>query len=79
MLFAHCGANADSLHASERMGSDIGTVRVVAEIFRELFFTAIRSHHARLNRYLRNRESPNQMFGLSGMIIGNRLPAGNPR
>jgi len=73
VLFANCGANADSPHASERMGSNIGTVRVVAEIFSELFFTAVRSHHARLNRDLRNRESPNQMFGLSRIIIGKRL------
>jgi hypothetical protein len=74
VLFANCGADADPLHASERMGSNIGTVRVVAEIFRELFFTAVRSHHARLNRYLRKRESPNQMFGLLRVNIGKRLP-----
>lgn len=54
MLFASCSAKADVLHTSEHMGSNIGTARVVAEVFRELFFAAVRSRDARLDRYLRN-------------------------
>jgi len=55
VLFANCSTNAELLHASEHMGSNIGTARVVAEIFPKLFFAAVRSRDTRLNRYLRNR------------------------
>jgi hypothetical protein len=64
VLFANCSAKADLLHASEHMGGNIGTARVVAEVFRKLFFAAVRSSDARPNRYLRNREPPGQMTQL---------------
>ena len=54
MLFANCSPKADFLYASEHMGSNIGTARVVAEVFRQLFFAAVRSRDAHLDRYLRN-------------------------
>lgn len=54
MLFANCSAKAELFHASEHMASNIGTW-VVAEGFPKLFFAAVRSCDARLNRYLRNR------------------------
>jgi hypothetical protein len=64
VLFASCSAKADVLHTSEHMGSNIGTARVVAEVFRELFFAPVRIRDARLDRYLRNWEPPGQMIKL---------------
>jgi hypothetical protein len=55
VLFANCSAKAEFLHTSEHMRSNIGTVWMVAEIFRKLFFATVRGRDARLNRYLRNR------------------------
>jgi hypothetical protein len=50
------GANLP--HAPEHMGSNIGTLRLVAEIFGEKFFAPVRRREARLDRYLRNGEIP---------------------
>ena len=43
---------------SEHAGSNVGTARVVAEIFSEYFFASVRSREARLDRHLRNGQSP---------------------
>jgi hypothetical protein len=51
--------------ASEHLGSNIGTVLVVTEIFSEQFFASVWSGEARLDRYPRNRESPNRTLLLS--------------
>ncbi len=58
MLVARGDGKAELRHASEYLGSNIGTVRVVAQIFREQLFAPVRSREACLNRYLRNGESP---------------------
>ena len=50
--------NADFPYAPEHMGSNVGTVRLVAQIFGEKFFAPVRSREARLDRHLRNGEIP---------------------
>jgi hypothetical protein len=49
---------AESRHVSEHLSSNIRTARVVTEKFCEEFFAPVRHHEARLDRYLRNGESP---------------------
>ena len=58
VLFTNCGAKADILRAPEHMGSNIGTALFVAEVFRKLFFAAVRRRETRLDRYLRHRDPP---------------------
>jgi hypothetical protein len=60
MLVANDRDKAESRHASKHPGSDIGTTGVIADKFRKKFFAPVRSSKARLNRYVRNRESPNR-------------------
>lgn len=50
MLVANSGAHGQTLYESERMNSDIGTIRIIAEVFRELFFMAVRSNQTSFNR-----------------------------
>jgi hypothetical protein len=59
VLVANGCDKAELLRASERVSSNIGTPRVIAKIFSEQFFAAVWSLEARLDRYLRNGESPN--------------------
>jgi hypothetical protein len=47
-------------HAPEHVGSNVGTARLVAQIFRELLFAAVRSHEARLDGHLRNAAPPTE-------------------
>jgi len=47
-------------HASEHLGSNIGAIRMVAEIFREYFFVSVRSREARLLSLLEEWEIPDQ-------------------
>ena len=54
VLLANRGHSAEFHNDSERMGSNIGTAGVVADVFRKLFFTAFRTDDACPNRYLRN-------------------------
>jgi hypothetical protein len=65
VLVANGYDKAEFPRASERMDSNIGTPRVIAEIFSEQFFAAVWSLEARLDRYLRNGEPPNQLLPLS--------------
>jgi hypothetical protein len=65
VLVADSRHNADLSDASERVGSNVGTARLVAQIFSKQFFVSVRSRQARLNRYLRNGESPNRILVLS--------------
>jgi hypothetical protein len=62
VLVASGGHGADLSHAAECLGSNIGTIRVVAEIFNEQFFAPVWRREARFDRYLRNRESPTRML-----------------
>lgn len=55
MLVANGGDDAHFPHAAERVCSNIGTTRMVTEIFRQEFFAPVRRSEARLDRYLRNR------------------------
>jgi hypothetical protein len=50
--------NAHFPHTPERLGSNIGTAGLVAQIFCKQFFVSVRSREARFDRYLRNGESP---------------------
>ena len=62
---------ADFPHEPEGMSRDIGATRVVTQIFRELLFTPVRRLEARLDRYLRNLESPPSIILLAiGGILG---------
>ncbi len=71
MLVANGSDKAELRHASEHLGCNIRTARVVAEVFGEQFFAPVRSREARLDRYLRNGESPNRVLPLS--MSGGRL------
>ena len=65
MLVAYGCNSADLFHAPEHLSSNVGTVRVIAEIFSEQFFAPVRSREARPNRYLRNGGTPNRSPPLS--------------
>jgi hypothetical protein len=53
---------AELPRTSECVGSNIRASRMVAQIFNEQLFVAVRSPEARLDRYLRNRASPDRML-----------------
>lgn len=57
MLVTNGCYQAELHRASEHMGSNVGTSRVIAEIFGEQLFAPVWSLEARLDRYLRNRDS----------------------
>jgi hypothetical protein len=59
VFLANDRGQAKVREASEHLGSNIGTVLVVAEVFSEQFFASVRSREPRLDGYPRNRESPN--------------------
>jgi hypothetical protein len=65
VLVANDSDKAELRHASEHLGSNIRTARVVAKIFSKQFFAPVRSRVPRLDRYLRNGESPNRILVLS--------------
>ena len=54
VLVTNDSDKVESRHAAERLGCNIRTAWVVAEVFGELFFAPVRSCEARLDRYLRN-------------------------
>ena len=58
VLVANDSDKAELREVSEHMSSNIRTARVVAEILCKFFLPSVRSRVARLNRYLRNGESP---------------------
>ena len=58
MLVANGCHSADLFHATKHMGGNIGTARMVAQIFCQQLFASVRSCEAGLNRYLRNGKSP---------------------
>jgi hypothetical protein len=58
VLVANGSDKLEFRHASQHLGSNIRTLWVVAEVFRYQFFAPVRSGKARLDRYLRNEESP---------------------
>lgn len=58
VLVANDSAKSEFHHTSQHMGSNIRTAWVVADVFGEQFLTPVRSREARLNRHLRNGESP---------------------
>ena len=56
VLVADGGDDADFPHAAENVCSNVGTPRVVTEVFCQKFFAPVRRCQARLDRYLRNGE-----------------------
>jgi hypothetical protein len=52
--------SAELHHAPKHVGSNMGTARLVAQIFRELLFAAVRSDEARLDHHLRNGAPPTE-------------------
>ena len=59
MLVASHSDKAEFRQDSEHLCSNIRTLWVVTKVFGEFFFAPIRSRKARLDRHLRNGESPN--------------------
>ena len=58
MVVANHGHEAELRNATEHASTNIGTPRVVANVFRENFFATVWSRNARLNRYPRNGSLP---------------------
>ena len=58
MLVANDRDQTELRCVSKDVGSNVGTAQMVAEIFSEHFFASARSREARLDRYLRNGQSP---------------------
>jgi hypothetical protein len=58
VFVADRGHGANLPHAPQYVGSNIGTLRLVAQIFGEKFFAPVRRCEARLDRYLRHIGSP---------------------
>lgn len=56
VLVANHGHEAKLHNATKQLSSNIGTARVVANVFRENFFAAVWSRDARLDRHPRNGE-----------------------
>jgi hypothetical protein len=65
VLVADSCDNAEFPHAAEYVSSNMRTVRPITQILRKQFFPPVRSREARLDRYLRNGESPNRILILS--------------
>ena len=65
VLVANHGHDAKLHNATERVSGNIGTARVVANVFREDFFATVWSRDARLNRYSRNGVPPRRIPLLS--------------
>ena len=64
MLVANgCGKRSSATYPAH--GCNIRTAWMVAEVLREHFFPPVRSRYARLDRYLRNGESPSRTLPLS--------------
>ena len=53
VLFADRSVKPELDHASQITGGNVRTARVVAEVFREFFFAAVRSCEPRFNGYPR--------------------------
>ena len=68
MLVANGSDKTYLRHASEHLGSNIGAIRMVAEIFREYFFVSVRSREARLYRYWRNGKYLTKILMGSGLL-----------
>ncbi len=51
VLVANGRHRADFFQTSQHLGSNVGTARVVADIFRKQLFAPIRSGEARLDSY----------------------------
>ena len=70
MLVANYGHEAKLHNVPERTSSNVGAARVIAEIFRKFFFTAVWSCKTRLNGYPGRGEPPNPdsyiMFWIEG-------------
>jgi hypothetical protein len=58
VIIADGDHSADVSYKPERLGSNVGTAGVVAEIFGEQFFAPVWSWEPCLDRYARNRETP---------------------
>ena len=65
MLVANDSDSAELWHASEHLSGNIRTAWVVTDVFSKQFFAPVLSREARLDRYLRNGESPNRILVLS--------------
>jgi hypothetical protein len=62
VLIAHGCHNADFPDASQYLSGNIGAISVVAEIFGQEFFVAVRRLQACLYTYRRNKKSPDRVL-----------------
>jgi hypothetical protein len=62
VLVANRTYDSNFPNASERMGCYVGAVWSVAKVFGQQLFAPVRRGETRLNRYLRNGESPNRIL-----------------
>ena len=62
VLVTNGRGKAEFPRASERVGGNIRTSRVIAQIFSEQFFATVWRLEARLDRYLRNGRSPDRLL-----------------
>lgn len=73
VLVANHGGRAKFNYDSEDMGGDVGTVRIVADVFREQIFATVRGNETGLDRYLRNSAS---CFSLRGKFADRNTRLG---
>ena len=69
MFLADNRRQAKVCEASERMGSNVGTVLVVTKVFSEQLFAPVRSGDARFDRNLRYGESPEKNIGCENTLF----------
>jgi hypothetical protein len=62
VFLANNRGHAKVREASQRLGSNIRTILVVAEVFGEQFFASVWSREARFNDYPRNGDPPIECF-----------------
>jgi hypothetical protein len=70
VLVANHGDKGQFPHASKRLCSNIGTARMVTEVFSEQFFVSVGSRKARLDRYLWNGNAPKPYLRIILRLIG---------
>lgn len=76
MLVANSSDRVELRHASQHLGSNIRTARVITEKFCKQFFVSVGSREARLDRYLWNGKLPELNTYITFTRLG-RLCASN--
>ena len=69
MLFADCGGGANVPCDAEYRSGNIAAPRKIADVFGDLFFSAIRSLHTGLDRYVRNNNTASISNSLTNVML----------